>query len=81
MTFDICNTQGWGKLSKKYKKILEPFSLKTNITESGFEQTTIEVNSLQDIIDIIKATNEDIIISNLYKNENMTIEIYDDWRE
>lgn len=81
MIFNICNTAGWGQLGEKYKKILKPFSLKINTDESGFERVTIEINSLQDIVDIIKATDEEIIISNLYKNENMTIEIYDDWRE
>lgn len=81
MIFNICNTKAWGQLSEKYKKILKPFSLKTNTGENGFERTTIEVNSLQDIVDIIKITNEEIIISDLFKNENMTIEIYDDWRE
>nr|DAU29324.1 MAG TPA: hypothetical protein [Caudoviricetes sp.] len=81
MTFDICNTKSWDGLSEKYYKDLKPFSLKVNINENGFKNATIEVNSLQDIIDIVKATDEEIIISNLFKNENMTIEIYDTWRE
>lgn len=81
MTFNICNTEAWGELSKKYEKILKPFSLQVNINENGFKNATIEVNSLQDIIDIVKVTDEEIIISNLFKNENMTIEIYDTWRE
>lgn len=81
MIFDICNTRAWGQLGEKYKKILKPFSLNINTGENGFERATIEINSLQDIVDIIKVTNEEIIISDLFKNENMTIEIYDDWRE
>lgn len=81
MIFDICNTEAWGELSEKYYKILKPFSLKVHIDERGFKRANIEIDSLQDIVDIIKATNKEIVISDLYKNENMTIEIYDDWRE
>lgn len=81
MTFNICNTEAWGKLSKKYYKDLKPFSLEVHINERGVEQATIEINSLQDIVDIVKTVNEEIVISDLNKNENMTIEIYDGWRE
>lgn len=81
MTFNICNTEAWGGLSEKYYKDLKPFSLEVHIGERGFKRATVELNSLQDIIDIVKTTNEEIIISDLYKNENMTIEIYDTWRE
>lgn len=81
MTFNICNTEAWGELSKKYYKDLKPFSLEVHINEKGFKCATIEIDSLQDIIDIVKTTNEEIIISDLYKNENMTMEIYDGWRE
>ncbi len=81
MTFNICNTEAWGELSEKYYKDLKPFSLKVNTNENGFSNATIEVNSLQDIIDIIKATEEEIIISDRFKADNMTIEIYDTWRE
>lgn len=81
MTFNICNTEAWDGLNKKYYKDLKPFSLEVHIDERGFKRATIELNSLQDIIDIVKTTNEEIIISDLYKNENMTIEIYDTWRE
>ncbi len=81
MTFNICNTMAWGELDEKYYRDLKPFSLKVNTNENGFSNATIEVNSLQDIIDIIKATEEEIIISDRFKTDNMIIEIYDTRRE
>ena len=77
MTFNICNTEAWGNLSKKYYKDLKPFSLK--ISEGN--RATVELNTLQDIIDLKEKVNEEIIISNYLRGEDPTIEIYDTWRE
>lgn len=81
MKFNIQNTKGWYKLDKKYEKLLKPFSLKFDEIQNGRKHATIEVDSLQEIVDIIKKTGEEIIISNYPGEENMTIEIYDGWRE
>lgn len=82
MIFNICNTAGWGKLNKKYYETLKPFSLK--ISEN--DDATIELNTLQDIIDLKEKVDEDIIITGSgigtsLNGGNPTIEIYDTWRE
>lgn len=82
MTFDIISTGCWGELDKKYYETLESFSLK--ISESN--EATIELNTLQDIIDLKEKVDKDIIITSLgigtsLNGGNPTIEIYDTWRE
>lgn len=81
MIFNICNTAGWGELADKYKEILKPFSLKIKKTDDGFKRATIELNSLQDILDVVNKTDEEVIIRRFSLGENVTLEIYDDWRE
>ena len=82
MIFNICNTADWVKLNKKYYETLKPFSLK--ISEN--DDATIELNTLQDIIDLKEKVDEDIIITGLgigtsLNGGNPIIEIYDTWRE
>lgn len=76
MIFNIINTEGWSELDKKYYEMLKPFSLK--ISESN--EATIELNTLQDIIDLEEKVDEYIIVTS-FNGENPTIEIYDTWRE
>lgn len=81
MTVNIYNTAGWGKLDDKYKEILKPFSLKIKRTNDGFKRATIELNSLQDILDVVNKTGKDVIIRGVSLGKDVTLEIYDDWRE
>lgn len=82
MIFSIENTAGWCDLDDKYKKILKPFSLKTTIKDNGRKLTTIEINNMQELMDIVNKTDEELIIRNkLDVDGNVMLEIYDTWRE
>ena len=81
MTVNICNTAGWGELANPYKETLKQFSLKVEKRGDGREYATIELNSLQDILDVVSQVGTDIIIRSFSFGEDVTLEIYDDWRE
>ena len=49
--------------------------------EDGVKKWEIEVNTLEELLDIIDKTRQALIIDRDHKRNTNHIEIYDDWRE
>lgn len=80
MIVKISNTSGGGKLNlQDYQRLLDPFNLKIHDEKCGLASATIEINSLQDIVDIASIEAKGIVVTK--SDEDVFIEIYDDWRE
>lgn len=80
MIVKISNTSGWGKLNlQDYQRLLDPFNLTIHDENCGLASATIEINSLQDIVDIASIEAKGIVVTK--SDEDVFIEIYDDWRE
>lgn len=80
MIVKISNTSGWGHLNlKDYQRLLEPFELQIHNEKDGNAEATIEINSVQDIIEIASIEARGIVVTK--SAEDVFIEIYDDWRE
>ena len=80
MIVKISNTSGYGKLNlQDYQRLLGPFDLKIHDEKCGLASATIEINSLHDVVDIASIEAKGIVVTK--SDEDVFIEIYDDWRE
>jgi len=69
-----------------YEKQLQKYGYKVEEREGyygKYEVSTIEINSLEDLVNLQKDINEELIIDFTSENPNHEpfIEIYDNWRE
>ena len=59
---------------------LKYFELET-VTGDGEKQVYVIINTIEDLMKLLKSVECSIIIHDDYEGEDYTIEIYDGWRE
>ena len=58
-----------------------PFLEKFNYRKSNLGDWVVDINSIDDILEIMKMAKEELVIMDTYKNYPFAIEIYDGYRE
>jgi hypothetical protein len=57
------------------------FLEKFNYRKSNYGDWVIDINSIDDILEVMKMAKTELVIKDIYENYPFTIEIYDDYRE